>query len=426
MTLLFVSLAVFFAISVPIAVTLGFSALLTMQMYDMPWILIAQKSFQSLDSFTLLAIPFFILAGHIMQTGGISRRLINLANVLVGWIRGGLGAVAVLTSMIFATMSGSSSATTAAIGSTLIPAMEKKGYPKKLAAATCASSGELGAIIPPSINMIVYGLVANVSIGSLFLAGFIPGVLVGLSLILTIVISARIKKFDAVTRVDKKQWLQDFVKAFADSFFALLMPFIILGGIYLGWFTPTEAAVVAVVYGFIVSFFIYKELKFKDILPIFSKAALSSSIILIIVAFASIFGYILTTEQVPHQLGQAISNFTESPIVFLLLANILLLITGMFIEGIAAIIILVPILAPIATDFGIDPIHFGMIMMVNLAIGMVTPPVGVNLYVACQIANLRIEQILRPVAIFLVVLIIDLLIITYIPILSTWLPSLAG
>nr|WP_285874130.1 TRAP transporter large permease [Halalkalibacter oceani] len=423
---MFVSLAIFFTISVPIAVALGFSSLIVMNINGMPMLMLPLKAYESLNSFTLLAIPFFILAGHIMQSGGISKRLINLANVLVGWIRGGLGAVAVLTSMIFATMSGSSSATTAAIGSTLIPAMEKKGYPKRFAAATCASSGELGAIIPPSINMIMYGLVANVSIGNLFLAGFIPGILVGLSLIVTIIVIARVRDFDAVTKISKSEWLKEFVKALADSFLALLMPLIILGGIFLGWFTPTEASVIAVVYGFIVSFVFYKELKFKDILPILSKSARSSAIILIIVAFASIFGYILTTAQVPHLLGETITNFTTNPIVFLLLANLLLLVTGMFIEGIAAIVILVPILAPMASTFGIDPIHFGIVMIVNLAIGMVTPPVGVNLYVACQIANLRIDQIIRPVLLFLGVLIVDLLIITYIPFLSTWLPSLAN
>lgn len=424
MRLLFLLLAVFFLISVPIAVSLGFSSLIVLEVKDMPLITIAQKTFEGLDSFTLLAIPFFILAGNIMTTGGISTRLMNFANALVGWMRGGLGSVAVLTSMLFATMSGSSSATTAAIGSTLIPAMEKKGYPKKFAAAVCGSSGELGSIIPPSIAMIVYGMTANVSIGSLFLAGLIPGVIVGISLILTVVIIARIKGFDAVTSVDKGEWVKNVLKAFKDAFFALLMPVIILGGIYLGWYTPTEAAVVAVVYGLIVSLFIYREINLRDLLPILSKSAVSSAIILLIVAFASIFAFILTIEQVPHQLGQFISLLTDNPIIFLLLTNILLLITGMFLESYAAIIILVPILLPIATNFGIDPLHLGMIVIVNIAIGMITPPLAVNLYLVCQIANLRIEQIIRPTLIFLGVLIIDLLIITYIPSLSTWFPSL--
>lgn len=424
MLLLFILLAVFFLFSVPIAVSLGFSSLIVLEFKGMPLITIAQKTFEGLDSFTLLAIPFFILAGNIMTTGGISTRLMNFANALVGWMRGGLGSVAVLTSMLFATMSGSSSATTAAIGSTLIPAMEKKGYPKRFAAAVCGSSGELGSIIPPSIAMIVYGMTANVSIGSLFLAGLIPGTIVGISLILTVVIIARIKGFDAVTSLDKGEWIKNVLKAFKDAFFALLMPVIILGGIYLGWFTPTEAAVIAVVYGLIVSLFIYREIKFSDLLSILSKSAVSSAIILLIVAFASIFAFILTIEQVPHQLGQLITTLTDNPIIFLLLANILLLITGMFLESYAAIIILVPILLPIATNLGIDPLHLGMIVIVNIAIGMITPPLAVNLYLVCQIANLRIEQIIRPTLVFLGVLIVDLLIITYIPSLSTWFPSL--
>ncbi|AXF55296.1 TRAP transporter large permease [Salicibibacter kimchii] len=424
MTILLVSLAIFLAVSVPIAITLGLSSLLLMQVNDISWVTMAQNTFESINSFTLLAIPFFILAGHIMQVGGISERLMDFASALLSWVRGGVGSVAVLTTMIFSTMSGSSSATTAAISPTMIPAMEKKGYPKRFAAATSASAGELGSVIPPAINMIVLGMVANISIGSLFLAGIIPGIMVGLSLIIVVMVIAKIKDFDPVTKVDKVQWFKNVLKTFADAFFALLMPAIILGGIYMGWFTPTEAAVIAVVYGLIVSLLIYRDLKLKDLFPIFKKAAFTSSIIMIIVAFAGIFGHILTTERVPHQLGEFIGSITENPIIFLLLANIMLLVIGMFIEAIAAIVIIVPILAPLAADFGIDPIHFGMIMILNLAIGMITPPVGVNLYVACQVANLRIEQIIRPVSIFFGVLIVNLLLVTYLPVLSTWLPSL--
>jgi len=267
-------------------------------------------------------------------------------------------------------------------------------------------------------------MVTNVSIGALFLAGFIPGIFIGLTLIITIIIIARIKGFDQVTKIDRSKWLKDLFKTFGDAFFALLMPAIILGGIYLGWFTPTEAAVIAVVYGFIISVFVYRELKINDILPLLSRAAVSSAIILMIVSFASSLAYILTIEQVPHKLGQFIAQLTDSPIVFLLLTNILLLIAGMFLESYAAILIIVPILAPIASQFGIDPLHFGMMVIVNIALGMITPPLAVNLYLVCQIAGIRIEQIMRPVLIFLGVLIIDLLIISYVPILSTWLPSL--
>lgn len=422
-SLLFISFVVFLFISLPIAVCLGFASLVALYLKGIPLITVAQSVFESLDSFALMAVPFFILAGNLMQTGGMSRRLINLANVLVGWFRGGLGSVAVLTSMFFATISGSSSATTAAVGSTLIPAMEKKGYPKNFATATCAASGELGVIIPPSIPMVVYGLVANVSVGSLFLGGFIPGLLIGLSLVLTIIIFARVKGFDVVNRTSKRQWLKDLWKAFLDSALALLMPFIILGGIYKGWFTPTEASVIAVVYGFIIGMFVYREIKWKDLMPIFSKSILATSVIMLIVGYASIFGYILTIEEVPQRLGKAIAEFSDNPIVFLLLVNIFLFVAGTIMEALITIIIVAPILAPIALQFGIDPVHFGIIMVVNVAIGMLTPPVAVNLVVACQIAKLKMSQITRPVLLYLGILIVDVLIISYVPILSTWLPS---
>lgn len=422
-SLLFISFIVFLFISLPIAVCLGFASLVALYLKGIPLITVAQSVFESLDSFALMAVPFFILAGNLMQTGGMSRRLINLANVLVGWFRGGLGSVAVLTSMFFATISGSSSATTAAVGSTLIPAMENKGYPKNFATATCAASGELGVIIPPSIPMVVYGLVANVSVGSLFLGGFIPGIMIGLSLILVIIIVARVKGFDVVHRTDKLQWLKDLWKAFLDSALALLMPFIILGGIYKGWFTPTEASVIAVVYGFVIGMFVYREIKWKDLMPIFSRSILATAVIMMIVGYASIFGYILTVEEVPQRLGKAIAEFSDNPIVFLLLVNIFLFVAGTIMEALITIIIVAPILAPIAIQFGIDPVHFGIIMVVNVAIGMLTPPVAVNLVVACQIAKLKMSQLTRPVLLYLGILTLDVLIISYVPILSTWLPS---
>ena len=421
---LFGLLIVLFVLSVPIAASLGFSSILTLQIDGQPLIVVAQKVFEGLDKFSLMAVPFFILAGSLMQSGGIARRLMNFANVLVGWIRGGLGAATVLATMFFSTLSGSSSATTAAIGSITIPNMVKKGYPKPIATALVASSGELGVIIPPSLSLIMYGLVANVSIGSLFLAGIIPGIIIGSSLMLTIYVVAKIKGFDEGERPNAKAWLKQLWATFKDAIWALLMPIIILGGIYTGLFTPTEAAVVAVVYGFIIGYFVYRELTLKEVLNVLSKSAVTSGILLLIVGFASIFGYILTINQVPHMIANALMEVTDNPIIFLMLVNVMVLITGMFMETLASIIILAPILAPVAAQFGIDPIHFGLIMVVNLAIGMVTPPVAVNLFVACQVANLRIDQIIRPVLIFLAVLIVDLLLITYLPGLSLWLPSL--
>ncbi len=418
MLLMFGTLLFCLAIGVPVFACLGIAAGLAMLQFGLDLLSAPQTIFESLDSFTLMAIPFYILAGNLMQTGGISRRLIHLANSIVGWLRGGLGASSILTCMFFATMSGSSSATTAAIGSSMIPAMEKKGYPKNFAAACVAVGGELGAIIPPSLTMIVYGLVANVSIGSMFIAGILPGLLVGFSLMLTIVLVASVRGFDNVTRVSPRAWLSHVYAALKGSILALMMPVIILGGIYSGIFTATEASVVAVLYGLLVGGLIYRELTLRDLIRTFIDSAVMTGVIMLIVGCAALFAYMLTLNQVPQTFGRFIVDIAGGPIGFLLLANLLLFVAGMFMEAFALIIILVPILAPIAVQFGIDPIHFGMVMIVNICIGMVTPPVGVNLFIACQIANLPIEKLLRPLGIFLVVLILDVLLISYIPWLS--------
>jgi len=416
----FVGLLLLLALSVPIAVSLGLSSAITLQASGKPLLMMAQSVFESLDSFGLMAIPFFVLAGTLMQGGGIAQRLIDLANALVGWIKGGLGACVVLTSMFFATMSGSSSATTAAIGSVLIPAMEKKGYPRNFAGAISAASGELGVIIPPSIPMIVYALSANVSVADLFLAGVLPGICIGASLIGTVYVLARINGYDVVHDVSFRQWISSLGVALRRAAFAILMPVVILGGIYGGIFTATEASVVAVVYGLFVGIYVYKELKWKDLIPLLERAAVTSAIVLMIVGFAAIFAYLLTVNQVPHRVGAFVGSISSNPIVFLLLVNVLLLLTGMFMETLAAIIILAPILAPAAMSYGIDPVHFGTVMIVNLAVGMVTPPIGVNLFVVCQVARLRIEQLVRPLLIFLSVLVVDVLIISYVPALSVW------
>ncbi|WP_116520515.1 TRAP transporter large permease [Achromobacter insuavis] len=407
----------FFAIMLigaPIMTALGLSAAMALQSGDKSLLIVAQMAFQSLDSFSLMAVPFFILAGHLMQSGGVARRLVQLANAFVGWIRGGLGAVAVLTSLLFATVSGSSSATTAAIGSVLIPEMEKKGYPRSFAASIAASSGELGAIIPPSIPMVVYALTANVSVGALFIAGILPGLLIALSLILTVCVIASIKGCDEVRAVSLKDWTKGVLVALRDATLALMMPVIILGGIYGGLFTPTEASCVAVLYGLALGMFVYKEITLGNLLGIFGRAAVMSAIILLIVAFAAVFAYLLTINQVPQRVAAMLGSVTTSPIVFLLLVNGML-----FIEALAAILIIVPILAPISVSFGIDPVHFGMIVITNLAVGMVTPPVGVNLFVVCEVAQLKMHQLARYLVVFLAVLIIDILIISYVPALST-------
>lgn len=406
-------------IGAPIMTALGLSAAMALQSGDRSLLIVVQMAFQSLDSFSLMAVPFFILAGHLMQSGGVARRLVQLANAFVGWIRGGLGAVAVLTSLLFATVSGSSSATTAAIGSVLIPEMEKKGYPRSFAASIAASSGELGAIIPPSIPMVVYALTANVSVGALFIAGILPGLLIALSLILTVCVIASIQGFDEVRVLSLKDWTKGVLVALRDAMLALMMPIIILGGIYGGLFTPTEASCVAVLYGLALGMFVYKEITLRNLLGIFGRAAVMSAIILLIVAFAAVFAYLLTINQVPQRVAAMLGSVTTDPIVFLLLVNGMLFIVGMFIEALAAILIIVPILAPISVTFGIDPIHFGMIVITNLAVGMVTPPVGVNLFVVCEVAQLKMHQLARYLVVFLAVLIVDILIISYVPSLST-------
>lgn len=417
---LMLSFAGLLALSVPIAIALGFSAVLALQFNGVPLVLMAQSVYEALDSFSLMAVPFFILAGSLMYSGGMAQRLVNLANAIMGWIKGGLGAVVVLSSMFFSTMSGSSSATTAAIGSILIPAMEKKGYPRPFAAAVVASSGELGVILPPSVPMIIYALSANVSVAALFLAGILPGILISCSLIGLVWLMARLKGFDPVTRITLRQWRREVMRTLADASLALLMPVLILGGIYSGLFTTTEAAVVAVLYALLVGKFAYKQLRLRDLPEIFGRSAVTSAIILMIVGFAAIFAYVLTVNQVPHKLGAFLTGISDSPVVFLLLVNIALFLLGMFMETLAAIIILAPILAPAAIQFGIDPVHFGAVMVINLAVGMVTPPVGVNLFVACQVANIRLEQIIRPLVPFLLVLLMNVIVISYIPFLTTW------
>ncbi len=407
------------ALAVPIAVTLGILSFWGLMSSGIPLMAALQSSFESLDSFSLMAVPFYILAGNIMQAGGISERLVALANSIIGWVRGGLGAAAVLTSMFFATISGSSSATTAAVGSITIPAMVRKGYPKTFACAAVASAGELGVIIPPSLPMIIYALVMGVSAADLFLAGVIPGLLIGCSLMATIIIVANIKGFDEVTKLTTGEWLRGIAKALRGAGAALLMPVIILGGIYSGAFTPTEAAVVATVYGFAISIFVYRQLDMRGVINVLMKSAITSAGLLLIVAFASAFGFFLTINQIPHHVGAWIGSIAGSAMMFLLMVNILLFIVGMFMETLAAIVILAPILGPVAAQYGIDPIHFGLIMIVNLATGMVTPPVGVNLFVVCEVAKVRLDQLIRPLLLFLAVLVVNILVITYVPSLST-------
>ncbi|WP_417247711.1 TRAP transporter large permease [Celeribacter sp.] len=410
-----ISLILLFAASVPIALALGLAPVPALMDRNMSLIVIPQTTFEALDSFALMALPFFILAGALMDRASIADRLVDFAHALVSWFRGGLGAAAVLSTMFFSTVSGSSSATAAAIGSILIPKMEKSKYPRPFGAAIVASSAELGVILPPSVPMIIYGVVTGVSITDLFIAGIIPGIMIGASLILTITIIAWLRGYGTPQPFEMQRWRGDVWMTFKRALLSLCMPIIILGGIYLGVFTATEAAVVAVVFAFVVGKFVYRTIAWSDLPGIFSRAALSSAVILAIVGFAAVLAYTLALYQAPQKVAALMLSISSDPLVFLLLVNIMLLVVGMFMETFAAIIILAPVLAPVAAALGISPVHFGIVMITNLAIGMVTPPVGVNLFITCSVAGIRIEELVKPLAIFLAVLLINLTAITYLP-----------
>ncbi|REJ10301.1 TRAP transporter large permease [Halobacillus trueperi] len=415
--LLFSILILLFLINVPIAVTLGMAATIVFLIEgNLSIIVIVQRMFNSVDSFPLLAVPFFILAGKLMENGGISRRLIHFANVIVGRVKGGLAIVSIVACAFFAAISGSAAATTAAVGSILIPAMVKKGYDKSFSTALQAAGGTVGIMIPPSVPLVLYGVTAGVSISDLFLAGIIPGVLVvGSLMVLVFFISVK-EGYGG----GESHSFKEFLRAFADAILALLMPVIILGGIYGGIFTATEAAVVAVVYGLIVGVFIYREIKLPDLTEIFSSSVVISAVIMFIIAGASAFGYYLTRERIPAQLTEAMLGVTDNWIIALLIINLLLIFVGIFLETSAAIIILTPILVPIANAMGIDLTHFGIIMIVNLAIGFITPPVGVNLFVAANIAGTKFEKLVRAIIPFIIIMIIDVLIVSFLPFLSLW------
>jgi tripartite ATP-independent transporter DctM subunit len=404
-----------FAFSIAVAVAIGLSGFIGMAGFtELPWIAMPKEMFTAIDRFPLAAIPFFVLAGNLMETGGISRRLVDFAKSLVGGVQGGLPMTCVLTCMIFAAVSGSSVATTFAIGAILIPALIKHGYPKPWAAALQASSAELGVVIPPSIPMILYGVAAEVSIGELFIAGLGPGLLIGGALMLFVYLYCRWKGWGQRDGEDRLPVLAATRKAA----WALLMPVIILGGIYGGVFTPTEASVVAVFYALIVGLFIYREFTLRDVWAALKKSVISAAVIMFIIANAGFFAYLITRAGVPEQIGQFLKATLQSPELFLLGVNVALFLIGMFIETSASIIVLAPILAPVAVHFGIDPVHFGLIMVVNLALGMVTPPFGVNLFAACTVARISVDQIVTKLLPFVGVVLACLATITYFPPLS--------
>jgi C4-dicarboxylate transporter DctM subunit len=413
--LLFGLLLFLLLLGVPVTFALGLAAVVTIwQGNIMPLLIVPQEMIRSMNSFPLLAIPFFILAGNLMQAGGISRRLVDFSKTLVGSTTGGLAMVAIVTSAFFAAISGSGAATTAAVGAILIPAMIAQGYSASYAAANQAAAGALGVIIPPSIPLILYAISANQSVGDMFAAGFLPGFIVVLSLLIYAWYHAR----SQTTLPEEPANLGRILRAGWSALLALLMPTLILGGIYGGVVTPTEAAVVAVVYSLIVGVVIYRELPFKEIPVILRDSAVTSAVILSIIAAAGLYGRVILSLQVPTVISNLVVGAIDSPWLFIILVNVLLLIVGMFLEAAAAILIFTPILLPIALSFGFDPVHFGVIMIVNLAMGMFTPPVGLNLFIASNIAKTSIPRIARSVVPFVLILMADLMIISFVPWLS--------
>ncbi|WP_216827492.1 TRAP transporter large permease [Alkalihalobacterium elongatum] len=428
-------------LNVPVAISLGLASI-TILFLDNGFAslgLVPSIMYATISSFTLLAIPFFILAGVIMEYAGISKRLIDFANVCVGHRKNGIVLVTVITALFFAAISGSGPATVAAIGAILIPALVKNGYPKNIAAGLIASSGSIGIIIPPSIAFIVFAVVANdlvpITISRLFIAGIIPGLLLGVALVIAAMfvkktnVTQDLKSIDseiaATVNIGKKKSSgKEIASAFYSAIWGLLIPIIILGGIYGGIFTPTEAAAVAVFYALIVGLFIYRDLKPKHLPKIFIDASVQTAVVMLIVGAASLFSYIITTKRIAQTISEAMLAVTENKILILLMVTVILLIIGAFIDAISAFYLLVPILLPIMLHIGVDPTTFGVFMTVNLAIGLFTPPVGLNLYVASGIARIPLKDITRGTIPFLIASIIVLLLITYIPALSNWLPDL--
>ncbi|HUT72723.1 MAG TPA: TRAP transporter large permease [Desulfatiglandales bacterium] len=418
-----VALAISLAFSFPIAMCLGVAALAGILYASTDLLVILpQRCLASIDSFPLLAIPLFILAGQIMGSGGIARRIVNLAMLFVGRIRGGLGMVSILATMLFSGISGSSSADTAAIGSITLPAMKKRGYPKKFATSLVAAAGGTASLVPPSIDFIVIGVVANISIGGLFAAGFLPGAVNGAAIMALVYYYGWKLDLPLEPKIPFKEQL----KIVLDGVLSLFMAVIILGGILGGIFTPTEASAVAVVYGLIISLVVYREIKLSDIPKILIRASEITGVVMLVLGMASIFSFVLTFERIPHLIGEFIVNYAGNWIVFVIFVNILFLFLGMIMDGLAALIVLMPIIVPAAVKLGMEPIHIGILCANNIGISMISPPVGVCLYVACGLSDLPLEDIIKPMLPFLLVLLGTLVIISYVPAITLFVPRMLG
>lgn len=415
------SLLSLFLINFPIFLAISTASVLSILVFtNFPMIIIVQRMVNAVDSFPLMAVPLFMLAGALMDVGGISKRIVGFAESLVGWLPGGLAAVSVVASMFFAGISGSAAADTAAVGALLIPSMIRRGYKGSFSAAIQSAGGSIGVIIPPSIPMIIYGFITGTSISKLFAAGIFPGLLMGLSLILVAIIVSKKYGYGSETKFSPKNVIINFKKAF----WSLGAPVIILGGILGGIFTATEAAAVAVIYGFFVGKFVYKELRLSETPKLLLNSAVMSSVILFIISTASIFGWLITMANIPQSIASILSSLTENPVILILIINMILLIAGTFVETTVSLILFVPIFFPMLPQLGIDPVQMGVIIVTNLAIGMLTPPLGICLIVSCGISKNSIVQVSRAIVPFLLILIVDLLIITFYSPLTMFLPSL--
>ncbi len=418
---LFLLLFVFMFLGMPVAVALGLSSLLTILFFAQDSLAsLSLKLFETSEHYTLLAIPFFILGGAFMTTGGVAKRMIRFANGCIGHLRGGLAMASVMACMLFAAVSGSSPATVVAVGSIVIAGMVKVGYPKAFAAGVICNAGTLGILIPPSIVMVVYGAATETSVGKLFMAGVIPGLMLGLMLMVAIYVRARMIGLQKMPRAP----IGEILTSGRDSMWGLLLIVIILGGIYGGVFTPTEAAAVAAVYAFIIAVFVYRDIGVKQVPHVLLEAGKVTVMLMFIVANALLFAHVLTTERIPQAIAETIVGWGMPAWQFLIVVNILLLIAGMFMEPTGIILILAPILFPIATQLGIDPVHLGIIMVVNLEIGMITPPIGLNLFVTAGITGMSIGQVVRAALPWTMVLLLFLAIVTYVPAMTLFLPNL--
>ena len=422
MAALFGGLAVFLILNVPVGIAIGLSSLLAISFTKgLSLGYVPQALFTGCDSFPIMAIPLFILAGELMGAGGVSKRILSVCNVFFGKITGGLAIVTVVVCMFFAAVSGSGPATVAAVGSMVVPTMLEKGYSKSFTLALIACAGSIGVIIPPSIPMVIYGVSTSTSISNLFLAGFMPGFLIGIALIIYCYFYAKKQGWKGDERV---YTTKEKLEAIWDAKWALINPIIILGGIYAGIFTPTEAAAVAAVYAFVCGVFIHKELDFKNLFATVGNACSTTATTMVILGCATAFTKILTIQQIPNMITNAIINATDNAFLILMLINILLLIVGCFMDTTPAIMVLAPILLPVATSIGLNPVHFGIIMVVNLAIGFITPPLGINLFVASRVGASPLETVTKGIVPFILVMIACLLLITYIAPISMFLPNL--